>query len=736
MKIVFEESSSTISIGYGHTYTSWNDTYKAPLFEDCPLEFVFLGRNIKSASGYWRTNWGCFSKSTVRDVNISSTVTFIEEGAFIDCTNLESINIPASVINIGEWAFSNSGLTSIKFEDGYQNLTCSLCVSSWDYKTPHTFSGTKLSTVYIGRNLVSSGGSQNPGYGGNPNTFLPTTVSNLAIGNYVTNIDLLLLNNQKITSSLSHYSNLQSIKFGININKLPSLSSNEQLTSLLLESTNPPSASPFSNSQYMDLLVEIPEGAKSAYEGAAVWKNFWQLKENETLLSCIEYNGLLYQIIKPLKLEVIKRAEAYSGDIIVPSEVKYNSTNYEVISVGEAFSDCNNLKSIVIPESVNELKANSFKDCGNLASVKLNGKITEIPISAFENCSTIDIINVPQTVIQIRSSAFKGCSKLSNFVCPPSLESIGESAFESCTTLSVFSFNSNIKSIGKAIFKGCINIESINIPSGISTIPIEAFSGCSKLNLTELNAFRIEDNAFLSCTAIDDIILPNIVSIGNNAFKNCTSMSKISFGSNLKSIGDNSFSGCKALVSFSFPQSLENVGLSIFSGCASLKEIIIEDGNTPMLFPSGSYDGATNIQKKEVNGKTIQFKIQYYNGYFSGLPIEKLYIGRNLSDKSRYTISGDGGVDYYLITSYDAPFSSLSKLKYLEIADCVSILGPKEEYISEVDLYSTPGSFKNCSNVDQVIVKNEEPPTGAEFSSSTYAKAMLIVPDNTVQLYL
>ena len=370
-----------------------------------------------------------------------------------------------------------------------------------------------------------------------------------------------------------------------------------------------------------------------------------------------------------------------------------------------------------------------------MASVKLNGKITEIPISAFENCSTIDIINVPQTVIQIRSSAFKGCSKLSNFVCPPSLESIGESAFESCTTLSVFSFNSNIKSIGKAIFKGCINIESINIPSGISTIPIEAFSGCSKLNLTELNAFRIEDNAFLSCTAIDDIILPNIVSIGNNAFKNCTSMSKISFGSNLKSIGDNSFSGCKALVSFSFPQSLENVGLSIFSGCASLKEIIIEDGNTPMLFPSGSYDGATNIQKKEVNGKTIQFKIQYYNGYFSGLPIEKLYIGRNLSDKSRYTISGDGGVDYYLITSYDAPFSSLSKLKYLEIADCVSILGPKEEYISEVDLYSTPGSFKNCSNVDQVIVKNEEPPTGAEFSSSTYAKAMLIVPDNTVQLY-
>ena len=69
------------------------------------------------------------------------------------------------------------------------------------------------------------------------------------------------------------------------------------------------------------------------------------------------------------------------------------------------------------------------------------------------------------------------------------------------------------------------------------------------------------------------------------------------------------------------------------------------------------------------------------------------------------------------------------------IGENVDILGPKEEYLSEFDLYVTPGSFKNCSSIQTIEVKNPTPPTGAEFSDAVYSKAHLTVPVESKSLY-
>ena len=229
--------------------------------------------------------------------------------------------------------------------------------------------------------------------------------------------------------------------------------------------------------------------------------------------------------------------------------------------------------------------------------------------------------------------------------------------------------------------------------------------------------------------------ITSVISISDNAFQNCTSLNKITFGNSLTSIGSYAFYGCSNIESLSIPSSVIDFGTSVFMGCTGLKELTFEDSDNPLLLPNGLFDTATGIQKKSVNGKTIQFKIQYYKPYFYGLPIERLYLGRNLSKDSRYTISGDGGVDYYLISLYDAPFGNLSKLKELTIGENVNILGTEQEYIPEVDLYVTPGSFKYCSSIQSVDVKNPTPPSGAEFSTTVYNNAKLYTPDNTYDLY-
>lgn len=724
--VEFKEESSTIELGCSR------DEYgkSKPLFKDCPLQSVIMGRNIKSAVIDSYSNMGCFSNNlTLKSVIISCNVTFIEEGAFEGCTNLETITIPRSIVRIEQYAFNSSGIRSIFFEDGYNELLLERSV-----EVPNIFGGSKIEEAYIGRTFTSGGYMS--GISIAVRTLFPISLKKLVIGDYVTNIDILLLNSYKVIQSLSIYSNLKDVQFGANLMQLPNMADNTSLEKLSISSTTPPYANSFSNSQYMDLKVEIPEGSLNAYQSSAIWKKFWNINQNSSLLHCIEVDGVCYRIVADKSLEVMKRSTGYSGAINIPETIEYNGITYDVISIGEAFKGCSQLNSISIPRTVKSLMNNSFKDCVGLENITFECMLDEIPFGAFENCTSLSIIKIPETVKSIQGNAFKGCSMLADFICADLFTSIGESAFENCTTLTNIAVK-NVASIGKSAFKGCTNLNKAYFNNNLSVIPQECFSGCNNLVIVHpLNSVvSIEANAFENCNQIQEISLPNIVSISENAFKNCYSLMTITLGNGLESIGDGAFQSCKKLESMIIPENVECFGTSMFSGCSSLKELIFQDGISPLHFPSGSLYGTTDIQKKEVSGKTILFKIRYYNAFFSNLPIEKLYIGRNLADSPRYTISGDGGVDYYLITSYDAPFYNLPLLRELIIGENVDVVGPTKEYISEVDLYETPGSFKKCNSLESVIVKNSNPPIGAEFSNTVYSKATLVVPDNTVSLY-
>ena len=733
-QISIEPASSPLSVGYNKI----NNNARTPLFEDCPVSNVIMGRNIESSSIDRNYNGvGCFSSNkSLTEVSIGVNVSSIEQGAFRNCSNLKYILIPRSVVSMGEWAFASSGLEKVTFEDGYDPLNLSLCISSWEYKTPKTFSNCNIEDVYLGRSLEVGSGSQNPGYGGSPLTFFSNTLKKIVIGDYVNNIDVLLMYNQKKTSSLSHYPNLIVAQFGVNLPQLPSMAENELLEKLSTSSTVPPTVNPFANSQYMDLNVEVPEGSLNAYQEAPIWKNFWNLSQNESLLHCIEVDGILYKIISETSVEVIKKSTEYSGDMVIPSYIEYNEVKYEVASIGEAFKGCTKLTSITVPQSIHSLSNNCFKDCSKLENIVFNCLIEEIPYAAFQNCTSLSKIQIPETIKYIRGYAFSGCSKLEEFTCPNSLEIIEESVFAKCTSLKAFSLN-NVSIIGNSIFEGCNSLVSVDLNSMISVIPQSSFTGCSNLeSVSPLNSVvRIESEAFKDCKTLSEASLPNIIFILDNAFQNCSGIEHIALGEGLEIIGKGAFSYCSKLESLIIPRNVEAFGVSMLSGCSSLKELSFEEGNSPLSFLAGSYDGATGIQKKEINGKMIQFKIEYYNPFFNGLPIEKLYIGRNLSDTPRYTISGDGGVDYYIITSYDGPFSNLPNLKELIIGENVSTVGPVEAFIDEVGLAVTPGAFKKCSSLKEVTVKNLTPPTGAEFSNTAYSNATLIVPDNTVSLF-
>ena len=77
-----------------------------PLFSSCPLDYVYIGRNIIYGT---ESNYGYspfYRNTTLREVRITDKETEISQNEFYGCTNLNNITIGDGVTTIGNWAFS------------------------------------------------------------------------------------------------------------------------------------------------------------------------------------------------------------------------------------------------------------------------------------------------------------------------------------------------------------------------------------------------------------------------------------------------------------------------------------------------------------------------------------------------------------------------------------------------------------------------------------------------------
>jgi hypothetical protein len=126
----------------------------------------------------------------------------------------------------------------------------------------------------------------------------------------------------------------------------------------------------------------------------------------------------------------------YSGNVVIPSQVIYSGTTYNVTSIGKsAFFGCSGLTSVTIGNSVTDIGSSAFYGCSRLTSVTIPNSVEIIGKSAFSYCSSLKSITIPNSVTDIGSSVFFGCSGLTSITIPNSVEIIGKSAFSGCSGL-------------------------------------------------------------------------------------------------------------------------------------------------------------------------------------------------------------------------------------------------------------------------------------------------------------
>ena len=128
----------------------------------------------------------------------------------------------------------------------------------------------------------------------------------------------------------------------------------------------------------------------------------------------------------------------------------------------------------------------------------------------------------------------------------------------------------------------------ITIPTDFGRFPVtaigdDAFRGCSALKKVTIpqSVTSIGDSAFAGCRNLDSLTINDAAtSIGNRAFTECPLTTTLSLGKKITTIGDEAFYYCIELESVTIPQSVTSIGNDAFGQCHDLQSLTIKDAAT------------------------------------------------------------------------------------------------------------------------------------------------------------
>lgn len=255
-----------------------------------------------------------------------------------------------------------------------------------------------------------------------------------------------------------------------------------------------------------------------------------------------EVDGIYYNILSEEEktCEVTYNDDKeYTGDVIIPAQVRYNNITFDVTSIGiDAFEYCESLISVVLPNSVTCIEEHAFHDCISLQSIVMPKFLKRIGDSAFSGCESLVSIEIPNSVTSIEEDAFIGCHSLKSIVIPNSVTSIETDTFYDCYSLQSIVIPNSVTRIGEDCFVRCYSLQSIVIPNSVTYIGHTAFRECTKLKEVKLsdNLEIIRYATFEDCSSLESLTIPGAVKTieqawnsSNRTFDNCEALKFIKF---------------------------------------------------------------------------------------------------------------------------------------------------------------------------------------------------------------
>ena len=481
---------STNRIVLNSSFTTGNETYYYIVNDDGCAEIIgctttsteltvptdFEGIAVNKIGDY-----GFANCTTLNSITIPANILNIGKYAFDGCTGLVNATIPTTVDTVGDYAFNNcTGLVNVTISEGVEALGEGAfynCTSLIEAVVPDTAKYVGSYAFYNCKSMVTA------------------TIGTMAesIGDYT------FYNCEK----------LENIVVGYSVKTIGDYA----FYNCSLGRVSIPSAT-VSIGNYA--FAENDKMIK-----ATLRKNLLTIG-NGAFINC----GVL-------------------ATITIPTTVTY-------IGI-EAFENCSSIPKITIPVGVTSINDRAFSGCSSLADVTINGPVTRIGISTFYN-NAFESIVLPETLETLGDSAFRKCEGLKEITLPNAVTSIGDAAFLNCSALNRVSLPDSVSSVGKGVFfynndltveirknSGAVadgllkqqGVHHVIVDADITAIGNNVFDSCYELNTVTYGNEAVNPGEYK--------LSPAIKTIGSEAFKDNAMLRNLIVPDTLEKVGENAF---------------------------------------------------------------------------------------------------------------------------------------------------------------------------------------------------
>ena len=252
-----------------------------------------------------------------------------------------------------------------------------------------------------------------------------------------------------------------------------------------------------------------------------------------------------------------------------------------------AFAVMTALEKITLPETISIIDFQAFYK--STANIKCAGPLgsgadleyawkSSFPEGAFWGFTGLKTIVFPENISAIAANTFLGCSGLTELTLPDTITSIGHGAFSGCAGLTKITLPKNLELIGDWAFNGCSSLKTLELPETLKRIGDTAFSGSALESISiPKNVTAIGSSAFSGCSSLKTIILPkNVNEVGSSVFYHCNSLEQVEIQASLTTIPQSSFNSCNQLKSVFIPMTVTAIESYAFNGCSNLTEVVFE----------------------------------------------------------------------------------------------------------------------------------------------------------------